>query len=359
MSISIDQSSPAWKSFFRSEQAKYPHLGRPGGWIDYNGQISGEGPGDSLRSYRREVYQYLRDRSSFIQSLTPAPSQVARPPAAKKTDPSTKSANRRPPTEKSSPSKSAAEVKLQPPRSSPKGQLSGKRQSSKSSSTPHHSNMPRRTRRSQAWKKGGGRKRRGGNKALSSVRVPFKVVMHVNSKASSVETGFWFNHLTIAELAGPSLKIHEEFKVCSIKVRYIPEDITTGSGLYAACLLDQKGFGTPGQSTAVWFPRVADLPGARLCHVTRGCTFTWHPTEPDSRNFRKSDSEYDYVVASFYIFGERTDLPISGRLLITGLLRARGEFYSVNIATRIRELSLLNKPEEEEDCLKSLSTVSD
>lgn len=319
MSISVDESSKDWTAFFEQERLKYPGFMKD--WFDTNGEITGAG---NLSKWKWEVRQYRKDRRRFIAELarrvTP---QVEKPPLASKASDLEKKA-----------------IPKQPfPKNSKHHQIRERRLHSSQSS------MPKPTKRSQAWKRSG-RKKRGGNKALRSTKVPFKMVIEVNSFKSSAETGHWHNHLTIAELAGPSLKVHEEFKCCSMKVRFIPKDITTGAGLYAACLLDQNGFGDPVAATTVWFPRVADLPGARLCHITRGCVFTWHPTEPDSRNFRKSDTESKTVVASFYIFGDSASLSIKGQLLITGLLRARGEYYSANIASRIRELSLLNTPED-------------
>lgn len=337
MSIFVDESSSAWKDFKNKEKLKFPHFEKD--WIDLDGEISGSG---HLRDWKWEVNAYLRDRQAFLDQLNSITStQISRPPTKKKDSPAVEK-NLSPPQKQASSIPTRNRIKA-----------ANNKIGSSNKGIPLPPTMPRRTRRSQAWKRG--RKgRRGGNKALASVRVPFKVVMEVDSAKSSTQTGHWFNHLTISELAGPALKLHEEFKTCSMKVRFIPEDITTGSGLYAACLLDQKGFGDPVQATTVWFPRVADLPGARLCHVTRGCTFSWRPTEPDSRNFRKSHDESNYVVASFYIFGNSTTLSIKGQLLITGLLRARGEFYSANISTRIKALSLLNSPDEEyDDCSKS------
>lgn len=328
MSISVDESVPAWKAFKQREEFKYPHFGKD--WTDNDGVISGSG---NFRDWKWEAAAYLRDRKAFIQQFQPAVStQIEKSPIS------------------SNPAKA---VPTKPPGRSTKAGGFNLQRSQTLSRKNNKANMPKRTKRSQAWKKG--RKgRRGGNKALSSVKVPFKMVMAVDSNKSSAETGHWHNHLTLSELAGSSLKLHEEFKCCSMKVRFIPEDITTGSGLYAACLLDQGGFGDPVKSTTVWFPRVADLPGARLCHVTRGCMFSWRPTEPDSRNYHKSQDESSYVVASFYIFGNSASLSIKGQLLITGLLRARGEFYSANIASRIKALSLINTPDDgSDDELKS------
>lgn len=320
MSINVDESSKDWSAFFERERLKYPGFMKD--WFDTNGVISGNG---DLRKWKWEVRQYRKDRREFMSTLvTP---QIERPPPALKIQ---------------TVEKKAIPISLE---SRSVRRNSNQKRTNKKKTNHKSSSMPKPTKRSQAWKRSG-RKRQGGNKALRSTKVPFKLVMEVDSKKSSVETGHWHNHLTIAELAGPSLQVHEEFKCCSMKVRFIPEDITSGSGLYAACLLDQNGFGDPASATTVWFPRVADLPGARLCHVTRGCVFTWHPTEPDSRNFKKSHSESATVVASFYIFGNSTSLSIKGQLLITGLLRARGEYYSANIASRIRELSLLDVPDE-------------
>lgn len=327
MSISVDESTSAWKDFKTAEGKKFPHFGKE--WFDTNGVISGTG---KLRTWKWEANQYLKDRSAFIETLKPASSsQVEKPPLKKETIPTgERDKNHR---------------------------GTNKVRDTKTSSTQKPVNMPRRTKRSQAWKKRG-KGRRMKNKALSSVRVPFKLVIAVDSAKSSAETGHWHNHLTIAELAGQSLKSYEEFKCCSMKVRFIPQDITTGSGLYAACLLDQNGFGDPVKSTTIWFPRVADLPGARLSHITRGCMFSWRPTEPDSRNYRKVLDESTYVVASFYIFGDSASLPIKGQLLVTGLLRGRGEFYSSSLTGRIKALSLMDAEVEDEDDLQSLNSNS-
>lgn len=337
MSISVDESSPAWQAFKTAERRKLPHFGVD--FFDDNGQISGN---SHLRVWHSEASQYIADRAKFIDSLkynvSKEETQIQRPSPnikGKTTSAALKQQH----------SSNKKALREEPKRSPPLPKASS-------------SAMPRRTKRSQAWKgRRRGGKRRGGNKALASVKVPFKLVMEVDSKKSGAETGHWHNHLTIAELAGPSLKLHEEFKCCSMKVRFIPNDITTGAGLYAACLLDQNGFGDPAKPTTIWFPRVADLPGARIHNIMRGCAFSWHPTEPDSRNFRKSLGEESYVVASFYIFGNATDLSIKGQLLITGLLRARGEFYAANISNRIRALTLFNDvgcSSEEADEIESL-----
>lgn len=337
MSISVDESGKSWSTFFDRERAKYPHFMKE--WFDTDGLITGN---RNRKVWNWEVRKYLDDRREFLSTI----SQIEKPPTAssfKKEKTSTHKQGHRP--------AQASDQLAKKTKAIPTGSL-GKSHPPRSSKQAV-STMPRPTKRSQAWKRST-KKRRGGNKALRSVKIPFKMVIEVNSAKSSAETGHWHNHLTIAELAGPALKVHEEFKCCSMKVRFIPEDITTGSGLYAACLLDQNGFGDPAQATTVWFPRVADLPGARLCHVTRGCVFTWHPTEPDSRNFKKSATESDTVVASFYIFGNSSSLSIKGQLLITGLLRARGEYYSANIASRIRELSLLDASGDTPDDIVSL-----
>lgn len=326
MSISVDESGVAWKGFLEREKAKFPHFGKT--WFDTNGEISSDA---HYRNWKWEINQYRKDRASFLESLTSAEDQIPRPLDSE----ASRSADQKTPN-KLLPSNSSQEKKRAGHASTRTAVASTVRRRVKNNST-HTAKMPRRTKRSQAWKN---RRRRGGNKALASVKIPFKVVIPVDSKADKTQTGHWHNHLSIAELAGDALKLHEEFKCCSLKARFIPEDITSGSGLYAACLLDQNGFGDPATATTTWFPRVADLPGARLCHITRGCSFTWHPTEPDSRNYRKVLEEEKYKVCSFYIFGNSSSLSIKGQLLITGLLRARGEYYSANISKRIQELSL-------------------
>lgn len=341
MSLILDESSIPWKEFRIREGVKFPHFGK--NWFDNNGEISG----DNSRNWRWEAREYLKDRTKFLEQLQQASSsnQIERPPEKKIPQSAI-------PEKKIPHNRDVFRIEVRAEKNFPRPHSKNTR-SFKQKQTNTTSTMPRRTKRSQAW-----RRRKGGrrsNKALSSVKVPFKMVMEVNSAKSSTETGFWFNHFTIKELAGPALKLHEEFKVCSMKVRFIPEDITSGTGLYAACLLDQGGFGDPATATTTWFPRVADLPGARLCHVTRGCMFTWRPTEPDSRNYRKVDTESSYIVASFYIFGNSTKLALRGQLLITGLLRARGEYYAANIASRIKALSLLNAPDGGRDDLESLS----
>lgn len=353
MSLILDEKSIPWKEFRIREGAKFPHFGKD--WFDYNGEISGDSSLPGYKSWRWEVKEYLKDRTKFLEQLQQASSsnQIERPPEKKIPQPAV--SEKKIPHVKQSVKKPQRDIprnevrtEKKVPRPNPKNYRGLKQTQINVTST-----MPRRTKRSQAW-----RRRRGGrrsNKALSSVKVPFKMVMEVNSAKSGAESGHWHNHLTINELAGPALKLHEEFKVCSMKVRFIPEDITSGAGLYAACLLDQGGFGDPASSTTTWFPRVADLPGARLCHVTRGCMFTWRPTEPDSRNYRKADTESNYIVASFYIFGNSAKLALRGQLLITGLLRARGEYYAANIASRIKALSLLNAPDGGRDDLESLS----
>lgn len=326
MSITVNEKGKNWEAFFEQERRKYPHFMKD--WFDNDGEISGS---NNLRAWRWEVNRYLIDRRNFLSSLENT--QIPKPPTATQQAPKPSTSSN--PTDQKKGAVPVSKGKVKPALGS---EFTSARKSKKK-------NMPKPTKRSRAWKRSG-RKRRVVNKALASVRVPFKKVIEVNSASSSAETGHWHNHLTIKELAGPALTVYEEFKCCSMKVRYIPEDITTGSGLYAACLLDQNGFGDPAKATTVWFPRVADLPGARLCHITRGCAFSWCPTEPDSRNYRKSYNESDTVVASFYIFGNSASLSIKGQLLITGLLRARGEYYAANIASRIKELSLINEPNE-------------
>lgn len=347
MSISVDESGPAWEVFLTAEKAKFPHFGK--NWFDYNGVISAD---RNYRNWKWEIDQYREDRASFITHLAEVPQPgnsrakpISEPEKAKLSNSSKVQANKEKKKVKSSNSS-----RVQSNKEKNINFVRAKHNSA------HSTSMPRRTKRSQAWKNRP-RRRRGGNKALASVKVPFKTVISVNSKESTTETGHWHNHLSIAELAGDALKLHEEFKCCSLKARFIPEDITSGSGLYAACLLDQNGFGDPAAATTTWFPRVADLPGARICHITRGCSFTWRPTEPDSRNYRKITEEKDYKVCSFYIFGNSKDLSIKGQLLVTGLLRARGEYYAANIARRIKELSLLDHDSVSLGSLDSTSVV--
>lgn len=330
MSISVDESGLAWKGFINQEKAKFPHFGK--NWFDNNGEISSD---SNYRSWKWEINQYRKDRSTFLRTLSQLEDQIPRPPDSRASQPIVGSKSKKTPIS----SNSSIEKKTAPHR---RGKSRAKDNSA------HSTSMPRRTKRSQAWKKNP-RRRKSGNKALASIKLPFKAVISVNSKASGTQSGHWHNHLSIAELAGDAIKLYEEFKCCSLKARFIPEDITTGSGLYAACLLDQNGFGDPVQATTTWFPRVADLPGARLCHVTKGCMFTWHPTEPDSRNYRKVIEEKDYKICSFYIFGNSSSLSIKGQLLLTGLFRVRGEYYATEISKRIKELSLLNCDDESFD----------
>lgn len=309
--------------------SKFPNFGR--NWFDSDGQIVIPGPSNLIPKYRNEIDRYrkfkeevviedIEERALLKKLLTPS---------------------------------EAGKNKAHPSASVSKGKYN-------SSLIPHNVIMPRPTKRSQNWKKRKGGKRRSGlkNKALKSVKVPFKKIIDVDTNQSGTETGIYFNDLKLKELEPGLLTIYQEFKCVSMRVRFFPEDISSGSGLYTAILVDQSGFGAPARGAASWFPHIADMPGSRVCHVTRGFTFDWKPTEPDSRNYRNSiGDETNYSVATLYIFGKTNETRVKGSLLITGAFRARGEYYKSDVSIMIKRLRELNIQQEEDCDASSLEDV--
>lgn len=329
--MSIDYNSRAYLDFKAEEQKKYPAFGKY--FWDDKGTISGTG---HFRQWKWQAQQYLNDRSLFIQRLRAVAETAVEKPSIQRT------------------TSNSVEAKTSNlPGAKRRRRKKVKVKTTKSGGDPPL-DMPGPTKRSIAWrKKKGGRRKRRTPPQLRSIRIPFKTVMDVNSKTSSAETGFFFNHLTLKELAPTVLSVYEEFKVCGMRVRYIPQDVTSGAGLYAAVLLDQHGFGDPAKGPSTWFSRVADLPGSRMCNVSRGCSFSWKPTEPDAKNYRKcheaGENGVDYQVATFYIFAQSSDKNLTGKLLITGSVRVRGEYYSASICDRLTRLNLEDSKEIDGD----------
>lgn len=353
--MSIDYHSRAYLDFKALEEKKYPAFGKL--FWDDEGVISG---GPHLSTWKWQADQYIKDRTQFLRRQFPGPSEtsIEKPPQ--------KVVKKKRRKEKKQPAKkgnSAAAKKTFVDTDNSK-QHRNYNQSSYREEKKRQLTMPGPTKRSTAWrKKKGGRRKRRVPPQLRSIRIPFKTVMDVDSKKSSAETGFFYNHLTLKELAPTVLSVYEEFKICGMKVRYIPQDVTSGAGLYAAVLLDQNGFGDPSKGPATWFPRVADLPGARMCNVSRGCAFSWRPTEPDAKNYRKCHESgangMDYIAASFYIFAQAQDKNLTGKLLITGSVRVRGEFYSASVCDRLTRLNLDDAADTGSDSSASSASIID
>lgn len=283
-------------------QKSYSHYGKKGGWYDFDGSISIDA---SQPKYKDEIRSYLALKQTLNHNSGG-----------------------------------------QSPSTGVPNNSSNKRRTHTSRDEWNRRNMPRPTKRSQAWKgrKPPQRRRRPPqNKALRSHKIPFKKVIPLDTLQGSTETGIYFNSFSLKELATPVMAVYEEFRCASLKLRFIPEDVTTGSGLYAVILLDQGGFGKPATGAATWFPRVADMPGARVCHVTRGFKVSWRPTEPDSRNFKKVvGGETDYVTSTLYVFGSTASTRVHGQLIITGALLVRGEYYTASITSRLSQLHLMD-----------------
>lgn len=200
--------------------------------------------------------------------------------------------------------------------------------------------MPQRGRRRKIPQ----RRRRIQNPALRAARRPFKQVVPVD-----LASGYFDYEFNINALIPELLTVYEEVRITSLSVVFLVKDVTVGSGLYTAILLDQNGYGTALKSTATWFKRVADMPGSLVHHATRGFRLSWRPTEPDGKNFIKVIDTEDLkkTIARVYIIGQDKSLSMGGVLLIRGRCLCRGQYYDATKFALVKKFAALRAAEIE------------
>lgn len=173
--------------------------------------------------------------------------------------------------------------------------------------------------------------------SLRGYTVPFRHTYLWSDMSGS--SGKWYLPLTISSLIKEFAKTFDEFKIKALVLRYMPNNNTSATGIYASVLLDQTGFGaSSGGTEKGWFRTISTMPGARVAHRNMNVTHRWRPTEAASNNWFRPATDKDYTVATVYFVdnGQET-VELGGVLSITGHLLVRGLFWNapINIKQRI------------------------
>lgn len=173
--------------------------------------------------------------------------------------------------------------------------------------------------------------------ALRGYTVPFRHTYLWSDMSGS--SGKWYLPLTISSLIKEYAKTFDEFKIKSLVLRYMPNNNTSATGIYASVLLDQSGFGaSSGGTEKGWFRTISTMPGARVAHRNMNVIHRWRPTEAASNNWFRPTTDTDHVVATVYFVdnGQET-VELGGVLSVTGHLLVRGLFWNapINIQQRI------------------------
>lgn len=184
---------------------------------------------------------------------------------------------------------------------------------------------PRRNKRPRKMK----RRLRRTPGALKSSRLNIRhIVLYQNTSGSAHR---WYYAITKSWLCSTFLSTFDEFKVISIRVKYIPNNATNETGLYASVLLDRSGFGGWGAATAIqWFPTLGAMPGCRIRSRFTPCTHFWRPTEPTVRDWFNHDQDTTYCTMYVCNNGKETD-ELGGLFEVSATFLARGIYKNAKV----------------------------
>lgn len=214
--------------------------------------------------------------------------------------------------------------------------VGGKRQSTGS--------RKRRYQRGQR-KSNGPTRRRTLPPSLRGYTVPFRRTYLWGDMSGSA--GRWYLPMKMSDLIKEYAKTFDEFKIRSIIMRYLPNNNTSATGIYASVLLDQSGFGpSSGGTEKGWFRTISTMPGARVTHRNVNVIHRWRPTEAAANNWFRPQTDSDYTVATCYFVdnGQET-VELGGVISITGHLLVRGLYWNapINVRQRIAVNSVLTR----------------
>lgn len=180
------------------------------------------------------------------------------------------------------------------------------------------------------------RKPRYFNNYLRPVRIPFRCsIPWARTKGT---TGKWSMAITLNELIKGFTNTYDEFKVARLTVRWLPNNSTSSSGLCAAVLMDQDGFGEFGSAAAsAWFTTISSMPGSYVGNRHSTFSLRWRPTEPASREWRSYQrSQTTYVICHFYMADNGAeDSETGGIILVSGTGFGRGMYYNAATTARL------------------------
>lgn len=177
-------------------------------------------------------------------------------------------------------------------------------------------------------------RRRRRNNFMGVSRIPVRRV--VPYAASSGSEHRWYYNVKLSHFYGMFTSQYQEFRMANIRVRYLPNNSTNETGLYAAVMLDREGFGGYGAATAVkWFTTIGAMPGARIRARYTPTTFVWRPTEPSAREWCTYKQDITYCTVYICNNGLETE-ELGGMIEITGTLIARGLYYNAVVTAIAR-----------------------
>lgn len=183
------------------------------------------------------------------------------------------------------------------------------------------------------------RNKRGMNAYLKPVKIPVRA--SITWARTSGTTGKWSFKILLSDLIKNFQKTYDEFKILRLSLRWLPNNSTNSSGLCAAVLMDQNGFGElGGASAASWFTTLSAMPGSYVGNRHTSFSLRWKPTEPDARQWRSYErGETNYIVCHFYMADNGAeDSETGGIILVNGIAQGRGLYY--NAATVRHQLAL-------------------
>lgn len=191
--------------------------------------------------------------------------------------------------------------------------------------------MPQRRKQRVVVKKRKPRRRR--NNFMGVTSIPCRRVVVYES--SSGTTHRWLYNIKLSIFMKTFQDEYQDFKMTNMRIRYIPNNSTNETGLYAAVLLDSEGFGAWGSATAVqWFQTIGAMPGARIRPRYVSTTFRWRPTEPSAREWHTRSQDLTYATVYICNNGKETD-ELGGMLEITGTMLVRGLYYNAVVKKQI------------------------
>lgn len=196
---------------------------------------------------------------------------------------------------------------------------------------------PRKPRPKRIRRKKRNTRRRNGFMGVS--KIPCRRVVPYAATAGSKHRWYFNVKLSLFDKAFTST--YQDFKMLSLKVRYLPNNSTSETGLYTAVLLDNTGFGAYGAATAAsWFTTIGAMPGAKIRARYIPSVFNWKPTEPSAREW--NNKSQDPVYCTIYICnnGQEND-ELGGMLEISGTMLARGLFYNAAVTSMAQDNPLM------------------
>lgn len=194
-------------------------------------------------------------------------------------------------------------------------------------------------------------RRRPMNNYLRPVKIPVR--LSIPWERTSGTSGKWDFQIVLTDIVKNFVKTYDEFKILKLTLRWLPNNSTSSSGLTAAVLMDQKGFGNFGSASAEsWFNTISSMPGSFVGNRHSSFSLNWKPTEPDSRQWRSYQrSETTYTVCRWYMADNGSeDSELGGIILCTGIAQGRGMYY--NASTVGRSIGLDRLKEDEIDIVE-------